>query len=315
MGREEIDIIAPAIATLRGGGHRHRRAPARRHDVPCRGARALRRRADDVPRPGPDPRQDAGLRRGRQRHARPAVRAHLARPRHRLRHRRQGARRSREPHRGARSSPRGLRSDARRATGCRRCAKSSRRMGSTGEKSLGQNFLFDLNLTGRIARAAGPLEGVDRHRGRPGTRRPHARAAGRRRAKGRSRSSATRAASRRWPRSPRIGRDGSRSIAGDALAVDFAALARTGGRAGPGLRQPALQHRDAAAGRLARDRALAAVVRPADADVPARGRRAHRRDAGDARRLWPPRRARGLALSRRASCSTCRPPPSRRRRR
>jgi 16S rRNA (adenine1518-N6/adenine1519-N6)-dimethyltransferase len=28
-------------------------------------------------------------------------------------------------------------------------------------KSLGQNFLLDLNLTGRIARAAGPLEGVD----------------------------------------------------------------------------------------------------------------------------------------------------------
>jgi 16S rRNA (adenine1518-N6/adenine1519-N6)-dimethyltransferase len=27
-------------------------------------------------------------------------------------------------------------------------------------KSLGQNFLLDLNLTGRIARAAGPLEGV-----------------------------------------------------------------------------------------------------------------------------------------------------------
>ena len=27
-------------------------------------------------------------------------------------------------------------------------------------KALGQNFLFDLNLTGRIARAAGPLEGV-----------------------------------------------------------------------------------------------------------------------------------------------------------
>jgi len=29
------------------------------------------------------------------------------------------------------------------------------------KKSLGQNFLLDLNLTGRIARAAGPLEGVD----------------------------------------------------------------------------------------------------------------------------------------------------------
>ncbi|KQP04034.1 16S rRNA (adenine(1518)-N(6)/adenine(1519)-N(6))-dimethyltransferase RsmA [Methylobacterium sp. Leaf93] len=28
------------------------------------------------------------------------------------------------------------------------------------KKALGQNFLFDLNLTGRIARAAGPLEGV-----------------------------------------------------------------------------------------------------------------------------------------------------------
>jgi len=32
--------------------------------------------------------------------------------------------------------------------------------GVTAKKSLGQNFLFDLNLAGRIARAAGPLEGV-----------------------------------------------------------------------------------------------------------------------------------------------------------
>jgi 16S rRNA (adenine1518-N6/adenine1519-N6)-dimethyltransferase len=30
----------------------------------------------------------------------------------------------------------------------------------TAKKTLGQNFLFDLNLTGRVARAAGPLEGV-----------------------------------------------------------------------------------------------------------------------------------------------------------
>ena len=29
------------------------------------------------------------------------------------------------------------------------------------KKSLGQNFLLDLNLTRRIARAAGPLEGVN----------------------------------------------------------------------------------------------------------------------------------------------------------
>ena len=32
--------------------------------------------------------------------------------------------------------------------------------GLDAKKSLGQNFLFDLNLTGRIARAAGPLESV-----------------------------------------------------------------------------------------------------------------------------------------------------------
>jgi len=35
-----------------------------------------------------------------------------------------------------------------------------RASGLTARKSLGQNFLLDLNLTGRIARAAGPLEGV-----------------------------------------------------------------------------------------------------------------------------------------------------------
>jgi 16S rRNA (adenine1518-N6/adenine1519-N6)-dimethyltransferase len=36
-----------------------------------------------------------------------------------------------------------------------------RRHDLRARKSLGQNFLLDLNLTGRIARAAGPLEGVD----------------------------------------------------------------------------------------------------------------------------------------------------------
>ena len=34
------------------------------------------------------------------------------------------------------------------------------RHGLAPKKSLGQNFLFDLNLTGRIARAGGPLEGA-----------------------------------------------------------------------------------------------------------------------------------------------------------
>lgn len=35
------------------------------------------------------------------------------------------------------------------------------RHGLAARKALGQNFLLDLNLTGRIARAAGPLEGHD----------------------------------------------------------------------------------------------------------------------------------------------------------
>jgi 16S rRNA (adenine1518-N6/adenine1519-N6)-dimethyltransferase len=35
-----------------------------------------------------------------------------------------------------------------------------RRHGLVARKALGQNFLLDLNLTGRIARAAGPLRGV-----------------------------------------------------------------------------------------------------------------------------------------------------------
>src|ERR1700687_4563685 len=35
-----------------------------------------------------------------------------------------------------------------------------RRHGLSAKKSLGQNFLLDLNLTARIARAAGPLEGA-----------------------------------------------------------------------------------------------------------------------------------------------------------
>jgi len=36
-----------------------------------------------------------------------------------------------------------------------------RRYGLSAKKSLGQNFLLDLNLTRRIARSAGPLDGVD----------------------------------------------------------------------------------------------------------------------------------------------------------
>ncbi len=35
-----------------------------------------------------------------------------------------------------------------------------RELGLSAKKSLGQNFLLDFNLTRRIARAAGPLEGA-----------------------------------------------------------------------------------------------------------------------------------------------------------
>src|ERR1700733_13549040 len=40
--------------------------------------------------------------------------------------------------------------------------------GLSAKKSLGQNFLFDLNLTRRIARAAGPLEGATVYEVGPG---------------------------------------------------------------------------------------------------------------------------------------------------
>ena len=52
-----------------------------------------------------------------------------------------------------------------------------RRHGLSAKKSLGQNFLLDLNLTARIARAAGPLDERHRGRNRPRARRADARAA------------------------------------------------------------------------------------------------------------------------------------------
>ena len=57
-----------------------------------------------------------------------------------------------------------------------------RRHGLSAKKSLGQNFLLDLNLTGRIARAAGPLDGATVIEIGPGPGGLTARAARRRRA-------------------------------------------------------------------------------------------------------------------------------------
>ena len=91
---------------------------------------------------------------------------------------------------------------------------------------------------------------------------------------------------------------------GDALAVRSDAASRR--RPGPHRREPALQHRDRAADRLAHHRAVAALVRPHGADVPARGRRAHRRRARQ-QDLWPAVGAVRRGARRRRSCSTCNP--------
>ena len=157
-------------------------------------------------------------------------------------------------------------------------------------KGLGQNFLLDLNLTARIARAAGSLEGVTVIEVGPGpgglTR--ALLAAGARKVVAIERDERCLPAldeiAARYPGRLAVVHD-------DALAVDFA---RSGRGADADRRQPPLQRRHAAPGRLAADRALAAVLRIDDADVPARGGGTHRRDAG-LEVLRAPRRSRRLA--------------------
>jgi 16S rRNA (adenine1518-N6/adenine1519-N6)-dimethyltransferase len=100
-----------------------------------------------------------------------------------------------------------------------------RRHSLSARKSLGQNFLLDLNLTARIARAAGPLEDATVIEIGPGP--------------GGLTRSAFRSTSMAWD-CPRKNR-----------------------------RQPALQYSNSASGRLALDRALAALVRHDGADVSA----------------------------------------------
>ena len=166
-----------------------------------------------------------------------------------------------------------------------------RRHDLSAKKSLGQNFLLDLNLTARIARAGGPLDGVTVVEIGPGpgglTR--ALLASGARRVIAIERDSRAVAAldeiAAHYPGRLTV-------IPGDALERRRRALSRR--RPGAHRRQPALQHRDGAAGALARRRAVAAVVRHDGADVPARGRRAHRRDARR-QAVRPPRRARRLA--------------------
>ena len=167
-----------------------------------------------------------------------------------------------------------------------------RRHGLVPKKSLGQNFLFDLNLTSRVARAAGPLEDVAVVEIGPGpgglTR--ALLAAGAREVVAIERDPrclpALAEIAEHYPGRLRI-------VMADAARLRPAPAARR--RAGPDRRKPALQCRHRAPDRLARRRGMAALVAVADADVPARGRGTHRRRRARPRKLRPPRRARRLA--------------------
>jgi cell division transport system ATP-binding protein len=92
LGREERDVIGPAIEWLR----KHRT------DVrwPFPADARLRPRCRDVPRPGPDPPQGLRARRGSEHHRGAPGRSDLARSRDGLRHRRPGRRRRRQHGRG-----------------------------------------------------------------------------------------------------------------------------------------------------------------------------------------------------------------------
>ena len=93
LGREEIDVIAPAIARARARRPHDVAGPLPADTVFVPEHRApLRRDRRDVPRPGPAGAQGRELRPRRQRDARPAVHPHVGRPRHRARPR--GRRRS-----------------------------------------------------------------------------------------------------------------------------------------------------------------------------------------------------------------------------
>ena len=163
LGREDIDIVAPAVAALRAAG------------IDARGPLAADTMFHAAARRGYDaalcmyhdqaliPIKTLDFDGGGQRDARAAVHPHLARSRHRLRHRRQRRRPARQPDRRAAAGRRDG-GAARRAPdtepradpiGLPPLREVIARHGIAARRSLGQNFLLDLNLTRRIARAAG----------------------------------------------------------------------------------------------------------------------------------------------------------------
>ena len=127
-------------------------------------------------------------------------------------------------------------------------------------KALGQNFLFDLNLTRKIARAGGPLDGVAVVEIGPGpgglTRALLSEGAAKVIAVERDARAlgALAEIAAHWPGRLEI-------IEGDALRVTRADAGRESRRRpDPHRRQPALQHRDRASDPMARGRAMAAVL-------------------------------------------------------
>ena len=100
IGREDDDVLRPAIEACRAPRHRRARAVSGRHRLRARDAGRVRRGDRLLSRSGADPGQAGRVRTRRQRHARPADRPHVGRSRHRVRHRRPRRRRSVEPDRG-----------------------------------------------------------------------------------------------------------------------------------------------------------------------------------------------------------------------
>ena len=162
LGREEIDILLPALEQLREDGI-DIVGPLAADTMFHPRARALRRGAVHLSRPGADSAQDAALRRGRQHDAGAPDHPRRARSRYRLRDRRREPGRARRDDRG---DPHGRR--VRRAPRALRVTSMAdlpplreviARHGLAASKALGQNFLLDPQLLDRIARVAGDLQG------------------------------------------------------------------------------------------------------------------------------------------------------------
>jgi 16S rRNA (adenine1518-N6/adenine1519-N6)-dimethyltransferase len=141
-----------------------------------------------------------------------------------------------------------------------------RRHSLSARKSLGQNFLLDLNLTARIARAAGPLDDatvIEIGPGPGGLTRALL-------AMGARHVIAVERDERALPALEEIAqRYPGRLEIVCADAQHFDPRPWLGARRAKNRRQPALQYRNRTSDRLALDRAMAALVRHDGADVSA----------------------------------------------